>query len=165
MALFNNPAQVIAEAASIDRATMSDVVNESEANEFRSEYKNIETLEEDTIFYSEEVVPVFEVSNKTGVKGVVELENVVKFMECNDIEDIGEALDRIAEHYDIEGTELGIVIEADEELDDIVQEAKTSAKKGNKKMLGKVGDAAKALKDIKNKAIKVFKKPAKKKKK
>lgn len=165
MALFNNPAEIIIEAGNLDLETSGNIMIETAANEFTAECSEIPTLEEDAVFYTEEVVPVFGVNKVTGIKAVVELESVVKFMNSNDIEDIADAVTKIAEHYELNATDLGIVIESNEELEETVQEAKVAAKKGLKKALGKVGDAANALKDIKNKGIKVFKKKPNKKKK
>ena len=165
MSLFSNPAQVIIEAGNMDLETSNNIVIESAANEFSEISSEIPTLEEGTIFYTAEVVPVFEAAEKTGVKGVVELESVVKFMESNDIDDIVDAVERIAEHYNLEGSDLGVVIESTEELEEIVQEAKAAAKKGMNKKLVDVGGAAKMLKNIKNKGVKIFKKDSSKKKK
>ena len=165
MGLFKNPAQVIIEAGNMDLETSNNIMIESAANEFEEISASIPTLEEGTIFYTEEVVPVFEASEKSGVKGVIELESVVKFMDSNDIENIEEAVERIADHYGLQVSDLGVVIESAEELEEIVQEAKKAAKKGMDKKLIDVGGAAKMLKNIKNKGVKIFKKDSSKKKK
>ena len=164
MGLFNNPAQIIIEAGNMDLETANNIVIETAANELAEITSEIPTLEEGTIFYTEEVVPVFEASKESGVKGIVELESVVKYMESNEIEDIAEAVEKIAEHYELQASDLGVVIESAEELEEVIQEAKKAAKKGMNKKLVDIGGAAKMLKNIKNKGVKIFKKGSSKKK-
>ena len=165
MALFNNPTQIIIEAGNLDLETSDNIMIESAANDFATRCSEIPTLNEDTIHYSEEAVPVFGVESTPGIKGVVELENVVKYMESNNVEDVCEAVEKIAEHYGLNSKDLAIVIESDDDLNNTLQEAKVAAKKGNKSGLVKVGKAAEVLKNIKNKGLKIFKKKPSKKKK
>lgn len=159
MSLFNNPTDVIIEAGNMDLASANNVLIESSANDFRSTYTALPTLEEGTIVYTEEAVPVFAYNNMA----VVELENVVKFMESAEIENVEEAVRMIAEHYGIK--ELGVVIESDEELGIAIEEAKSAAKKGDMKNGKKLEVASNMLKDLKDKGLKIFKKPKKKSKK
>lgn len=156
MSLFNNPADVIIESSKLDLASASNVLIESTVNSFKETCRAIPTLEEGTIAYTEEVVPVFAYKDTA----VVELENVVKFMESNNISDIAEAARRIAEHYNI--PEVGIVIESDEELEDGIEEARRGAKQGDEDAIKKMEVATESLKEFKEKGLKLFKKAKKK---
>ena len=159
MALFKNPAEVIAEASMADMAA-SNILVESAADEFARECDSLSTLGADVVFYTEEVVPIFDAGN--GV-AVVEMDNLVKFMESSNIEDVGEAIDRLAEHYDIDPRNLGIVVEDADTIDDAISEAKVNAKHGDKKKLGVVAKAGDLIKDLKDKGVKIFKKGKKRK--
>lgn len=174
MSLFNSPTDVIIEAANLDMRSTIDISLESAIDGFNSEYDSIPTLEDGVISYTEEVVPVFAYNDMA----VVELESVVKFMESNDITDIEEAMQLIAEHYGVE--DLGIVIESDceckkgkgkkedddddDDYDDDFEEA-CAGRTANKAKKKELKVATEALIDLKNKGFKLFKKPSKKKKK
>lgn len=171
MSLFNSPTDVIIEAANLDLGSTGDIALESAINDFNNEYDSIPTLDESTIVYDEEVVPVFAYNDMA----VVELENVVKFMESQGIEDIEEAVKMIAEHYNVE--ELGVVIESDceckkkkkdddddddDDFDDDFEEA-CATRNVNKAKKKELKVATESLISLKNKGFKLFKKPSKKK--
>lgn len=159
MGLFKRPADIIAEAGNLDLGTTENILTESAINDFAAEVHNIPTIEEGYLQYSEEVVPVFEYAGGA----VVELDNLVKFMESNNIEEVTDALNRLGEHYNIDPESIGVVIESDEELGEVLEEAKKIKDpmiKGKK--TGVLNSARETLEKLKNSSVKLFKKNSKK---
>lgn len=159
MSLFRRPADVIAEAGNLDLDTTENILTESVVNDFAAEIKDIPTIEEGYLKYSEEVVPVFEYANGA----VVELDNLVKFMESCEISEVTDALNRLGEHYNIDPQSIGVVIESDEEFAEVLEEAKKAKDPTLKgKKTGVLNSARETLEQLKNKSVKLFKKNSKK---
>lgn len=159
MGLFKRPADIIAEAGNLDLSTTENILTESAINDFVAEVHDIPTIEEGCLQYSEEVVPVFEYAGGA----VVELDNLVKFMESNSIEEVTDALNRLGEYYSIDPESIGIVIESDEELGEVLEETKKIKDpmiKGKKTDV--INSAREALEKLKNSSVKLFKKNSKK---
>lgn len=150
-----NPIDIIAESAAMDMLMSNDTIDESVTSVFESMVKDIPELYKD-LPYTEEVVPVFSDDNGGAV---VELESVLKYMQTADIESCSEAVWNLAEYYNIPTSSIAVVIEDEDSLLEAVKEAKLSSKNGKKHKIKAVEKAKDALEDLKDKKIKVFKKP------
>lgn len=164
MALFKNAAEIIAESAELDLEVMaaSNILTEEVTNNFLAETKNIPTMEDGFLVYTEEVVPVFAYKDMAAV----ELDNLYKFMESSGHESVTDALNALGEHYNLDPQNICVVIESDEEIYEALEEAKKTTGLGIKeKKLGIMDKATDTITDLKDAGVKLLKKPAKKKKK
>lgn len=163
MALFKNAAEIIAESAELDLQVMaaSNILTEEVTNNFLAETKNIPTMEDGFLVYTEEVVPIFEYKDMA----VVELDNLYKFMESSGLESVTDALNALGEHYNLDPQNICVVIESDEELYEALEETKKSTGLGIKeKKLGVMSKATETIFGLKDAGVKLLKKPVKKKK-
>lgn len=164
MALFKNPADIIAESATVDLEMQAahNILTEDITNNFFIETEDIPTMEDGYMVYTEEVVPVFEYKGMAAV----ELENLQKLMEDGGYESITDALNALGEHYNLDPQNICVVIESDEEIYTAIEETrKTTGFDVKNKKLGIMTQATKTLDDFKSMGVKLLKKPAKKKKK
>lgn len=162
---IKDPYSVLAEACRSECGECDDVYDNDIESELESEYDDTEELEDD-LQYTEEMVTVIEQSTNTGVRYLVEMDILGKFMESSNITDVQEALDRIARINAIDESAMYIVIESQQYAEELLKEAKAIKKKtGSKEDMKKVSKSAKLLKELKEKGIKVLKKKSKKNKK
>lgn len=154
-----NPYRIITEATK-DETCINDCLFDDEIEaEFDSVYDDFEDV--DDPFYTEEVVPVFKHDDGTVV---VETDNLGKFMESNEIADPLEAVERLAEYYDVPLDQMGVLFESYDYSREILDEAKAyKVKTGEMKRLNLIKSTTKLAKDLQAKGIKTFKKIGKKK--
>ena len=153
-----NPYQVLTEACKTECGECDDMYEDEIEDEFEDELDDIEELEE-SIFYTAEMIPVIEQHTDNGVRYLIEMDNLTKFMESNHIEDIAKAMELVGECNGLESSTLALVIESDDVAEELIEEAKNEKRaKGSKKKLGVMKDAKKLLSGLKIKGIKVVKK-------
>lgn len=164
MALFKNPATIIAESAELDLEVMaaSNILTEEVTNNFLVETENIPTMEDGVLVYTEEVVPVFSYKDMAAV----ELDNLQKFMESSGHESVTDALNALGEHYNLDPQNICVVIESDEAIHEALEEAKkTTGFELKDRKLGVMNKATETIFGLKDAGVKLLKKPNKKKKK
>lgn len=152
--LFKNATELLQEACACDDCNVEDLYDEDEEEELDNEYDDIDDLEDD-IIYTEEMVNIIQVDNNSylGKINVIEYDNLNKLMESKSI-DAKQAVDSICEYYNIEAANTYVLIESMESIKETLQEA---CNKGAKKKVSK------AIKDLKDKGVKLIKKKDKKK--
>lgn len=157
MSIGNMTHYVLSEAAKSELSSVESIREDAVESKFESTYAEMDELPEN-LMYAEDAIPIFNVNGTP----VVEHDMLAKFMECNDIEDVEEAVDRLKEYYEIDN--LAVAVESYDAASDAMNEAKmlnrpTTYKRGLMQM-----EAQMTLFDkLKQKGIPMFKKKAKKK--
>lgn len=156
--------QILSEACKSD--ICFNQMDEELQDELMSEIDELEELDCD-LSYTVEMVNVLEQETKYGRRYLVEYENLVKLTEGTEL-DIKEALNLVCEHNLIGIQDTYVVIESQDVLEesisettDSISEASNPVSKANRR--GKLAKCGKAIKDMKNKGIKILKKKSKKK--
>ena len=146
---------ILAECAAIDLPDTRRVVKESE---MRSEYENIEEAAE---FYAvtAEMVPVV----KLGDEYYTEAQFLAPFMRDAEIKSMTEALDCIAEANKLPAKTVGLVIESNCAVTEMIEKAcqKESAK-AKDIVMNKIGKAADLANSLKSKGYPIIRKKDKK---
>lgn len=148
---------VLSEAAKSELSSVESIREDAVEHKFESAYTEMDELPEE-LMYAEDAIPIFNVNGTA----VVEHDMLAKFMECNYIEDVEEAVDRLREYYNIDT--LAVAVDSYDTASAAMSEAKmlnrtTPYKKGLVQM-----EAQMTLFDkLKKKGIPMFKKKNKKK--
>lgn len=133
--------------------------------DIEDEYEDMEELEDD-IECTVEMVNVIENYDEYTSKSkyLVEMGDLARYMESSTL-DIENAVLSIANENGIEKDNIYVVVESQEYIDELIQEAKKEKKLGFDKKLREIKNANGLFKLMKTKGIKVAKKKSKKKKK
>lgn len=160
--LFKGITEVLSEACKTEDVNYTDDCVSEE--EFFEEIEELEELEDD-IEYTEEMVNVISQETEHGVRYMVEYCDLVRLMNSNEYTE-RQALARICECNMLSYADTYVVIESSEDIIESIREAKDSAKsaehpvdKANRKK--KLDSASKAIRNLKNKGIKILKKKSK----
>lgn len=162
--LFKGVTQILSEACQSDTVYLNEMNNELQ-DELMSEIDELDELNCD-LHYTVEMVNVLEQETKYGRRYLVEYENLVKLMENSQL-GIKESLDLVCEHNMIGIQDTYVVIESQDVLEesisettDSISETSNPLSKANRR--NKLAKCNKAIKDMKNKGIKILKKKSKK---
>lgn len=164
MSLYKNSFQILKEASGAEDLDSDLDLDDVEVG-FEDTFGDIEELDDDELNYTEETVNVFAQETSEGTRFLVEADLLAKFMMAQNITDISEAMTRVAEHNELDVQAMAVVIESDDYMMELIEEARKMKKAG-----GKTKDKAKELqstidvvKMVKTKGIKVVKKKSRKK--
>lgn len=165
--MFKNALTIISEAAGSDEYNTDDVsfeLDDEFENDIEADYTDFDELEDDeNIEYTAEMVNI--IKTKRG-RLVMEFDMLAKYMNSANITDIEEAMQNVCEANGADYDNTYLVLESQEDMMSIVQEAKSKLnKKAKVKIFTKLRDSSNFLKTVKNKGIKVVKKKSNKKKK
>ena len=161
MPYIKDTMSILAECAAMDLGTSkTSVIKESEV---RSSYSSIEEASEEFTIGGE-MVPVFRV----GEDLLTEANLLAPYMRSNNIKSIAEALDNVAEANGLAKHSVGLMIESQECVTDMIEKACEKAKStGNNKVkdavLSKVDKATDLVDKLKKSGYPVKKKKSNKK--
>ena len=148
---------ILAECAAIDFPDTRRVVRESEV---RNDYENIEEAETNYLVTAE-MVPVVQIGNEY----YTEAQLMAPFMRDAEIRGMMEALDCIAEANGLPAKSVGLLVESNcavtEMIEKACQKESTKVKDG---VMNKIGKATDLVKNLKSKGYPVKRKKDKKKK-
>ena len=148
---------ILAECAAIDLPDTRRVVRESEV---RSSYEDIEEI---SINYeaTAEIIPVIQIENEY----FTEAQFLAPFMRDAGIRSMMEALDIIAEANHLPEKSVGLLIESNSNVSQMIEKAcEKESGKVKDAVMNKVGKAADLAKNLKSKGYPVKRKADKKKK-
>ena len=149
---FKDPITLLAECAEADiNSNVELSINEAQ---IVSAYNNIEELEEE-VNYAAEFVPVINIKGSY----YTEMQYLAPYMSNNNIRNVAEALNNIAEANNLAPTEVGLIVESQDSVTAKINEA---LGKKNTKFLGKVKKGEDLISKLKNKGFDVKKKKSKK---
>lgn len=166
---IKDPYNILLEACKSECGECNDLAEEEVEQELEDEYAEVEEVEDGETFYNADMVNVIRhdpdpVEEDADVYYLVDMEDLGKYMDVNEIKEPEEAIEQIADANGIEESAICIVIESDDAMKQLIEEAKNIKKSDAKKIkLGKISGATKLIKDLKNKGIKLKKKKSKKK--
>lgn len=129
--LMKTCTDIIKEAALSEEFNVSDIVTDELRASYTECMKEMAVISKDVVAYNCNMVPVFQ--HESGY--AVEMDTVVKYMNSFEITDIKEAMENIAEANDIELDDMSLVIESEEYMDSVIQEAIRLSKAGDKALL------------------------------
>jgi hypothetical protein len=154
---------LISEACKTEESDCDDLYDDSVLSDLDGEIEDIDDVEESELRYTEEMVTVIESADKS--QYFIETDNLSKYMISQNIIDVSEAISNICNANSIEESKICLVIESEDDLHDIIKEARATSKGSTikSKKLGMARDTTAFLKNIKNKGIKIAKKKSKKK--
>ena len=145
---------ILAECAAIDLPDTRRAVRESEV---RSEYENIEEASE--YAFTAEMVPVVELNGQY----YTEAQSMAPFMRDAGIRSMIEALDAIAEANKLPAKSVGLLIESEAKVSEMIEKAcQSESGKVKDAVMNKVSKAADLAKDLKSKGYPVKRKCNKK---
>jgi hypothetical protein len=129
--LFKDPITLLAEcaAADIGRSTETAVTE----SQIISTYASIEEASEEVI-YAPEMVPVVKVGNDF----LTEMQYLAPYIQNNGISSVAEALDNIAEANNLPPKSVGLLVESQECVTKMIDEALDKSKVAGSKVLGKI---------------------------
>lgn len=146
---------ILAECAAIDLPDTRRVVRESEV---RSDYENIEEAAENYLA-SAEMVPVVQI----GDEYYTEAQFMAPFMRDAEIRSMIEALDCIAEVNNLPAKSVGLLVENNCKVSEMIEKAcQNESSKAKDAVMNKVGKATDFVKNLKSKGYPVKRKPDKK---
>lgn len=150
---FKDPITLLAECAEADlNYNLETTIEESK---IISAYDKIEELEEE-VNYAAEFVPVMKIADNY----YTEMQYLAPYMQNNDIRNVAEALNNIAEANNLAPKEVGLIVESQDCVTDKINEA---LGKKNTKFLGKVKKGEDLVSKLKSNGFKVKKKKSSKK--
>lgn len=159
MSLFNTH-DLLAEAARAQIITADNFDQDEIETGFEGMWADLPELNQ-PLEYTAEAVSVFGIPNGDEKAIVVEYDNLAKFMEFNNIDNVVEALDSLKEYYNLD--DIGIVVESYDSAVVVMEEAKKlNQKAAEKSGLAKVKSSTDLLRDLKTKGVKVWKRSSKK---
>lgn len=163
--LFKNVTELLSEACKSE--TYVKEMDDELQDELMSEIDELEELDCD-ICYTTEMVNVLEHETKYGRRYLIEYSDIVKLIEGRDI-DIREAMELVCEHNMIGMQDTYILIESQDILEDSISETVDSLLEAcdpvcKAKRRNKLAKCNQAIKNMKNKGIKIIKKKSNKNK-
>lgn len=151
---IKDPYNILAEAASADlEANTSMALTESQVD---AVMESIEEVPED-IVYTAEMVSVI----KVGDDYLTEMNNLYPYMQSNGITSVAEALNNVAKVNGLQEKSVGLLIESDKHVKDMVSKAAKKGSKAKEKALDKVKKATKLPEKLKKEGFPVKKKKCK----
>ena len=151
---IRNPYDLLLEAAGDDlTANTEGYITE---NAIHESLNSIEEVDEDIVI-APNMVPVIKVSESY----LVEMQAIASFMKSNGITSTEKALDTVAEANNLMPKDVGLLIESDDYVDDMLEKANCKPKKAKNKVLDKVRKATKLTDKLKKDGYPVKKKKAK----
>ena len=151
---IKDPYNLLAEAASMDLENdTSMALTESQVN---SVLESIDEVDED-IVYTAEMVSVIRVGNDY----LTEMNSLYPYMQSNDITSVAEALNNVAKVNGLQEKAVGLLIESDAKVKNMVDEAAKKGTSAKKKALDKVKKATKLPAKLKKEGFPVKKKKSK----
>ena len=151
---IRNPYDLLLEAAGDDlTANTEGCITE---NAIHESLNSIEEVDEDIVI-APNMVPVIRVSESY----LVEMQAIASFMKSNGITSTEKALDAVAEANNLMPKEVGLLIESDDYVDNMLEKANCKPKKAKNKVLDKVRKATKLTDKLKKDGYTVKKKKAK----
>lgn len=153
--LFKNLAQVLSESCE----TEIDEFEDFEDEEILDELEELEELEE-AICYTAEMVNVIAQETSYGSRYLVEYDNLNKLMESYGVDEV-EALNMVCEHNLLNIADMYVVIESVDYVKEMLNEAKCGKGPAKSKKSKKLANCSKAIKNLKNKGIKMVTKKRK----
>lgn len=153
--LFKNLTQVLSESCE----TEIDEFEDFEDEEILDELEELEELEE-AICYTAEMVNVIAQETSYGSRYLVEYDNLNKLMESYGVDEV-EALNMVCEHNLLNMADIYVVIESVDYVKEMLNEAKCGKGPAKSKKSKKLANCSKAIKNLKNKGIKMVTKKRK----
>jgi len=152
MSLFvSNPLDVLIEAASNDIMTnTSSYVRESQV---LSRYEDLEEVSED-LNINEHMVPVIAIDGEF----FTEMQYLAPFMECSGVRSVAEALDIVSKANNLPPRSIGLLVESQECVTQMIEKALGKGPKSKEKAVEKVAKAESLIDGLKKKGVKVKKK-------
>ena len=145
---------LLAEAAAMDlEANTSAALTESQINNVM---ESIEEVSED-IVYTAEMVSVI----KVGDDYLTEMNALYPYMTSNGITSVAEALNNVARVNGLQEKAVGLLIESDKQVKDMINKAAEKGSKAKEKALDKVKKATKLPEKLKKQGFPVKKKKCK----
>lgn len=165
MSLYKNSLELMSEACKTECGTDDDVesltLDDTKAD-VDDMLGDADEVDDDELGYTEEAVNLFNSPRLNCV--LVEMDNLAKYMITNKITDISEALTNVAEHYEIDPATLAVVVESDEYISELIEEARSVKKEFKSKTAQDAKSMPAVLKMLKVKGIRVVKRKGRKKK-
>lgn len=154
--LFKNLTEFLAESCE----TEVNEIEDFEGDEILNELEDLEELD-DEICYNAEMVNVICQETSYGSRYLVEYDNLFKLMETYNIDEV-QALKMVCEHNLISIADTYLVIESVDSVKEMINEAKCAKSGlGKAKKSKKLAECSKAIKNLKNKGIKLVTKKRK----
>lgn len=148
---FSDNVSLLAECAANDLSANTEMaVSESQVI---SAYSTIEEASEE-ISYGPEMVPVIKVGNDF----LTEMQFLAPYIQNNGITSVAEALDNIAEANNLPEKSVGLLVESQGCVCDMIDQAIAKSTGAGKKMVEKVKKGESLIEKLKNKGYKVKKK-------
>ena len=167
MSLYKNSLEILKEACDGEDLGLDDADLDDVEVGYEDIVGDIEELDDEELGYTEEMVNVIEQQTSNGNRYLVEADSLAKYMLTQRITDVAEAMGNIAECNKLDVEAMCLVIESDDYMMQLIEEARKIKRAG-----GKTGARAAELKStvdvikmVKTKGIKVVKKKSRKKKK
>ena len=147
---------ILAECAAIDLPDTKRIVRESEV---RTDYESIEEAKS-TYAFTAEMVPVVEIDGQY----YTETQCMAPFMRDTEIKSMSEALDAIAEANKLPAKSVGLLIESNCSVSNMIEKAcQKESSKVKDAVMNKVSKATDLAKNLKSKGYPVKRKADKKK--
>lgn len=144
---------ILAECAAIDLPDTRRIVRESEV---RSDYENIEEASE--YAFTAEMVPVVELDGQY----YTEAQCMAPFMRDAGIRSMVEALDIIAEANNLPAKSVGLLIESEAKVSEMIEKAcQSESGKAKDAVMNKIGKVNELTKDLKSKGYPIKRKKSK----
>ena len=149
--LIKSTTDIIKEAAAVEEYNVSDIVSDELRASFEECVKDMPIVAKEAVAYTSEMVPVF--MNESNY--FVEMDNVYKFMRSAEVTDIKEAMEKIAEANEIKLEDMSLVIESEEYMNSVLENAIEQSKAGDKTLLENCELAVKLINMLESEGIKV----------
>lgn len=150
--LVKSCTDIIKEAAALNEEfNVSDVVSDELKLAYKECVKDMCIVPKELVAYKEHMVPVF----KNEDSYLVEMDNVVKYMNSCEVTDIKEAMENIAEANELQLEDVALVIESREYMDSVIENAVEQSKLGDTSLLESCELAVKLVEMLESEGIKV----------
>ena len=153
--LFKDLTQVLSESCE----TEIDEFEAFEGDELLGELEDLEELDE-AICYTAEMVNVIAQETSYGSRYLVEYDNLNKLMESYGVDEVS-ALNMVCEHNLLNIADMYVVVESIDYIREMINEAKCGKGPAKSKKSKKLANCSKAIKNLKNKGIKMVTKKRK----
>lgn len=151
-----NSLSLLVEAANLDmNANTEGIMSEGQ---IKSAMASFDEVSEDVVVTAEMVSVI-----AVGEDYLVEINNLLPFMKCNDIKSVGEALDAVSSVNGLQPKSVGLLIESEECVNSMIEKANNKFKKdkdknAKNKVLDKISKSTALSEKLKKQGYKVKKK-------
>ena len=142
---------ILKEAAEAEEFNVTDLVTDEIKSAYDECIKEMTVIPSNMAAYRAKMVPVFQ--NESSY--YVEFDNVAKYMKSAEVKDVAIALDNIAEANDIDLSSLSLVIESEDYMNSVINEAIKKSKAGDKSLLESCELSVKLINMLKSEGINV----------